>query len=285
VSRTIAACLCALLAGGVASSCGGSPVGPGTNQPPPAQVNQPPTIDSIALGVDRAEVGDEVTVSATVRDAETPVSDLRYAWSADGGTFVGEGASVRWRAPSDRLTPADYTMRLTVTETYGVPDAAGVRPANVVTGSSAGSVRVHNSPKEIGDMSLGFLREFATSAIPANIAVSDFSDSCKGKADELDNVSDNRKYYEILSSSLTLVSSGMASSRLTGNAKVACSFTSFVKACQPDRAECRVGSTERVEGDCVLTAVYEQRRWWLCDSHFENGVALPAARAFFGEHR
>ena len=33
-------------------------------------------------------------------------------------------------------------------------------------------------------MSLGFLREFATSAIPADVAVRDFSDSCSGKAAE-----------------------------------------------------------------------------------------------------
>jgi hypothetical protein len=46
-----------------------------------------------------------------------------------------------------------------------------------------------------------------------------------------------------------------------------------------------VGSTEKVKGDCVLTSVYEQRRWLLCDSRFENGVNLPLARAFFGEDR
>jgi len=29
--------------------------------------------------------------------------------------------------------------------------------------------------------------------------------------------------------------------------------------------------------------VYEQRRWWLCTSKFDNGVNLPAMRWFFGE--
>jgi hypothetical protein len=247
----------------------------------------PPTIDSIAIGVERAEIGDDVAVTATVHDPETAIADLQFAWSADGGTFSGEGASVKWRPPADRATPADYAMRLTVTETYGVADSAGVRPKNVVSATSTGTVRVHNSPKEIGDMSVGFLRDFATSAIPADVAVRDFSDSCKGKAEERSDVADNRVYYDILSSSLNLVNASVASSRMSGNSKVACSFTSLVKACQPGRLDCKVGSTEKVTGNCVLTTVYEQRRWWLCDSHFEpfgNGISLSRARAFFGEH-
>jgi hypothetical protein len=40
--------------------------------------------------------------------------------------------------------------------------------------------------------------------------------------------------------------------------------------------------TERVSGDCDLTSVYEQRRWWLCTSNFNNGVLHPFMRAFFG---
>lgn len=283
--RGIAAGLASVLAVVLIASCGGTPSGPGPVTPPVQPVNTPPTIDAITIGVERAEVTDDVAVTATVRDAETAITDLQFAWSADAGTFSGTGASVKWRPPTDRATPADYTMRLTVTETYGVADSSGVRPKNVVSATSASSVRVHNSPKEIGDMSVGFLRDFATSAIPADLAVRDFSDTCRGKADERSQIADNRVNYQILASSLNLVNASIANSRITGNSKVACGFTSLIKACQPGRVDCTVGSTERVAGDCVMTAVYEQRRWWLCDSHFENGVRLPAAaRAFFGEH-
>jgi hypothetical protein len=289
--RILAARVGSVLLAIVIAGCGSTPAGPGPVTPLPTQpapaptVNVPPTIDSIAIGVERAEVGDDVTVTATVHDPETAITDLQFAWSADAGTFSGEGATVKWRPPSEGATPADFTMRLTVTETYGVADASGVRPKNVVSATSAGSVRVHNSPREIGDMSLGFLRDFANSAIPADVAVRDFSDTCPGKAEERGNVADNRIHYEVLSASLSLVNSGAAASRLTGNAKVACEFSSLVKACQADRPTCKVGSVEKVKGDCVLTTVYQQRRWWLCDSHFENGVNVPLARAFFGEHR
>ncbi len=283
--RTCAAVAMALAA--LVVACGGSPGGPGpVTPPPPTQpVNAPPTIESIALGAERVEVTDEVTVTATVRDAETPVAELQYAWSADGGTFSGEGASVRWRPPADRATPAEYTMRLSVTETYGFADASGVRPRHVVAATSTASVRVHNSPKEVGDLALGFLREFATSTIPADVAVRDFSDSCRGKSEERGDIADNRVYYEILASSLNLVNVSIAGSRTAGTARVACSFTSRVKACQPGRPGCAVGATERVSGECVLTTVYEQRRWRLCTSAFESGVNLPAMRWFFGAGR
>jgi hypothetical protein len=267
-------------------SCGGSPNAPGgTTQPPPAQTNQPPTIESITIGSERAEVGDRVTVNATVRDPETPVADLQYAWSADAGTFEGQGASVVWLPPAERATPAEYTMRLTVTETYGVADTSGVRPKNIVTATSTASVRVHNSPREVGDLSLGFLRDFATSAIPADVAVRDFSDNCPGKAEERGQIANNRHDYEILASSLNLRDVSVAGNRLSANSRVACAFTSRVKACQADRPECVVGSTEKVAGNCVMTARYEQRRWWLCDSHFVDAVSVPLARAFFGEGR
>ena len=81
------------------------------------------------------------------------------------------------------------------------------------------------------------------------------------------------------------MNASMANSRVTGAARVACGFTSRIKACQAGRLDCVVGATEKVAGDCVLTTVYEQRRWWLCNSTFENGVALPSMRGFFGAHR
>ena len=34
-------------------------------------------------------------------------------------------------------------------------------------------------------------------------------------------------------------------------------------------------------GDCILTGKYENRRWWLCDSHFA-GKLLGSMRSFFG---
>src|SRR5262249_55573893 len=157
--RTIAAALAAALAALIVA-CGGSPANPGPVNPPPTGggggggangPNSPPVINSIEVSSERTEVDTEVTVTAHVTDAETAIDQLKYEWKADAGTFSGDGASVKWRAPKDIETPKDYTIALTVTETYGTPNASGERPTNVVNGTSP-AIRVHNSPKELVDM-------------------------------------------------------------------------------------------------------------------------------------
>ena len=112
----------------------------------------------------RAEVETDVTLTATVRDAETPVAQLKYEWRADAGTFTGEGASVKWRAPKGATTPADYAVRLTVTETYGAAQQ------NVVNATSP-VIRLHDSAKEIGDLALRFLGDFANSLVSPSTCI------------------------------------------------------------------------------------------------------------------
>ena len=43
------------------------------------------------------EVDNEITLSASVKDDETPVDQLSFAWKADAGSITGDGASVKWR--------------------------------------------------------------------------------------------------------------------------------------------------------------------------------------------
>jgi len=64
-------------------------------------------------------VDTEITLTAAVQDQETPIEQLKFEWKADAGTFSGDGAVVKWRAPKDIKTPADYEIKLTVTETSG----------------------------------------------------------------------------------------------------------------------------------------------------------------------
>jgi hypothetical protein len=290
-SSRIAASIVAVALGAVFFfACGGSsnsptPVTPPTNQGRPSagpSVNLAPVVDSIALSSDRVEVDNEITVTATVTDQETPVEQLKFEWKAPAGTFTGEGATVKWRAPKDIKTPADYEISLTITEAYGTPDSSGKRQQNVAT-APAPAVRVHNSQKELGDMSLQFLSDFANSSIPAATCVRDFTDSCKGKSEERGDIEANRVHYEILSSSLTLRSVNVATNGLSASMTVACSFTSKIKACDAGDKTCVVGDLGTARGDCLLTGKYENRRWWLCDSHFA-GKLLGSMRSFFGLH-
>jgi hypothetical protein len=280
LQRSVPRLVAATLAGLLAAGCGGSPVAPPPPPPPPPVVNQPPRIESVTVQKERMEVGDEISVTALVSDPETPLDQLTYEWQADAGTFSGQGPAVKWRAPTGSTTPADYALTLTVTEVYGTPDSVGVRPRQQVKATSP-VVRVHNSPKELGDMGMRFVTDFANSSIPADVAVREFSDSCRGKREEEEQIADNRENYQILSSQLRLRNASVASENNRGNVVIACEFWSRVKQCPPGVLNCKPGNTEHVSGDCRLTSVYEQKRWWLCDSAFE-GELLPAMRAFFG---
>jgi len=269
-------------------ACGGSSNSPTPVTPPSSSggpsagpsVNLAPVVESLTTSADRVEVDSEITLTATVKDQETPVDQLTFDWKAAAGTFTGAGASVKWRAPKDVKTPADYEISLTVTETYGTADSSGKRPQNVTT-ATAPSVRVHNSPKELGDMSVQFLTDFANSTTSTSTCLRDFTDSCKGKGEERDDIDSNRIHYQILSSSLALRSVNVASNGLSANMTVACSFTSKTLVCDPGDKFCVVGDVGTARGDCLLTGKYENRRWWLCDSHFA-GKLLDSMRWFFG---
>ncbi len=277
-----------LLACVLTSGCGGSsnsptPVSQSSSSRPPTSgppLNVAPVIESIKASSDRVEVDAEITLTAEVADQETPIEQLKFDWQADAGTFSGEGAVMKWRAPKDLETPADFEIRLTVTEVYGSPNSAGVRSQNVTTGSVSG-VRVHNSKQELEDLSMQFLTDFAHSNVSASTCVRDFTDSCKGKADERGDIEANRAHFDILTYSLTMRSVVVASSSVSANMVVACSFTSRIKACDPGDKACVVGDVGTARGDCILTGKYENRRWWLCDSHFAGRLA-GSLRSFFG---
>jgi hypothetical protein len=281
MARRIAATIVAVATCLVMAACGGSPSGPGPvipPPPPPPPSNEVPRIQSFTLQKDRVEAGEEISVSVVVSDAETPVDQLTYEWQSDVGTFTGQGPAVRWRAPSGTQTPGDYVLTLRITEVYGSPDASGVRPRHQVTGLSA-SIRVHDSPKEVGDMAVRFLTDFANSSVAPEVAVREFTDSCRGKREELEQIQDNRRKYRILSSQLRLRSVSVSSSNVSATAQVSCEFVSRIVECPQGVLACQPGRTERVRGECRVTSVYENRRWWLCESNFD-GELIPSMRAF-----
>jgi hypothetical protein len=287
--RILAAAFVAVVAGAALATCGGSPPasptpggggGGGVGTTP----NTPPVVKSITAADSRVEVGSPVTLTATVEDAETPIADLTYAWTADTGTFAGTGAQVTWTPGADAKTPGDFVLTLTVTERYTTLSG----PAeNKATGTI--SVHVNNSPKELADLSLRFLGDFANSKISPEACVSQFSDATSkcaaGKRDELDDVRVNRHDYEMIASTLRHSGLTIAPDRLGATVHTFCSFT--VKVISPDpidepclNGKCPLGSQGTSTGDCWTTNVYEQGRWWLCESHFTPLPALTQPGTF-----
>ena len=119
---------CVMVAGCGGASSSPTPVGKTPSVSSGPSVNLAPVIEAVTLSSDRVEVDNDITLTANVTDAETPTDQLKYEWKAPAGSFTGEGATVRWRAPKDIKTPADYTITLTVTEVYGTPNAVWCAP-------------------------------------------------------------------------------------------------------------------------------------------------------------
>lgn len=243
--------------------CGDSLPGP---SPPPVVNNQPPVISSVVAGADRVEAGTEVEVVATVTDAETPIEQLAYAWSAmpAGGVFTGTGARVRWRAPSGVTSPDTYRFVVTVSEQY---TSQGQARTNTVTSSSSGT-HYNDSVAEITAIAAQFYKDFGTYSVSATECVRNFSNSCSGKTEELRDIQDNRNRTDFRIVGSTLLGSPAVS---IGSQRVTAEYR---QRCQFEDVEIRTGRHYRVEGGCFLTAVYENWRWWLCESHFQEPIVV-----------
>ena len=247
--------------------------------------NSPPTVKSITAGDTRVEVGTAVTLTAVVEDQETPVANLTYAWSAANGTFAGTGAQVTWTPGADAVTPGDFVVTLKVTERF---TNGSTQAENTASGTL--TLHVNNSPKELAELSIRFLGDFANSKVSPEKCVSEFSTTTKtcadGKKDEFADIDDNRHDYEMMSSTLRHTSLTISQNKLNATVHTFCSFTVKVISSSPrdeyceGGKKCPLGSTGTSTGDCWTTNVYEQGRWFLCESHFTATPSLNPLSTF-----
>ncbi len=248
----------------------------------PSGTNQPPVISSIrSVGtrINQAsgfgDIGESVTLIATVTDAETPTSALTYAWTVAQGTVSGTGASVTWTLPATLAsTPATVNATLMVTEQY---TESGVAQRNTTTGTFAMSV--HDSQKEILDMGQDFLELFSQSQYTPDQVLHNFSATCdggEGRSQEYGDVADNRTYY--------LQLPGWSVSKVppvTFNFGGQCAFRNYrADACSrlaahwyftvigldPKVPNIHIGDHGESQGVDYVTAVLENDRWKLCHS-------------------
>ena len=230
---------------------------------PPA--NYPPTVMGIVASADHVEVDSTVQLTATVTDDNTPVDQLVYQWTALQGTFSGAGRQVTWRAPVPDRTPVAYDLTLTVIERYTVyPPTGGTRTEENRVQALV-TVHVNSSFREISDLSLTFLNDFADSSLSPEVVVRNFSDSCRGKLEELEDVRFNRQWCVILSSNVRVATVTIDYPRGWADIDAPCEFTDRIIS---------TGRVERASGTCALTATYENWRWWLCDSRFHGQVNI-----------
>ena len=283
----------------LATACGSkSPTSPtpgnggtgGQTAPP----NSPPVIDGIAVQGSRAkepasfaDVGETVQVTATVHDAETSPDKLQYVWSAPVGSFTGTGSSVTWTAPAVPPSSSTVTIALTVVENYGSGSSAGQNKVDATA-----TVKVHDSVKEVGDMSRQFLIDFSdTNLTDAGYILRNFSRARCPKPSEVDSEqSDVIKNY----TSFIMQSFNIGPASVTVNFGSSCPTNHEPKpgdACARvpsywdsiDRAD---NQRRAVDGTDIIAAAFspDDNRWWLCssdyDGHLVSGPPFPAGFAY-----
>ncbi len=210
-----------------------------------------------------ADLDEEVAVTAVVEDPDTPGDRLTFEWSAEEGSINGTGANVTWRAPADAATPKSIVLTLKVSDPG----------SNTTTGTV--SVSLHNSRKEVGDLSRQFLLDFSDSNTSPAFVVRNFSKSprCEKERDsEFAEIDANRTTYRITSSNI-------------GPATVKIEFASHPCSYQPRDGDacasvpstwdsvCAPGvscTPGRSQGIDWVTAVFEDSQWKLCASYFQG---------------
>ena len=246
------------------------PTGPGPIDPGPTPTpNNPPRIVSLTASLERVEVGEQVTFTAIVMDDETPVDDLKYEWAVTSGTIVGTGRVVRWTAPVGIATPANHAATLTVVDRY--PSGQQMLEHRVTSQSS--QLLVEDSSAIVRGLSEKFLANFVNSSVTPEVCVQDFATSCRGRNSELEQIVANRKNYLILSSKVSVTNVSVNAGRTRAEVLASCEFTSRKLTDGPDG---KAGATVVASGICDLDSIYENKRWWLCDSnmHERNTAGL-----------
>jgi hypothetical protein len=264
------------------AACDRTPVTPTPEGPPahPPVQNAPPVIQTVTAVVKtKAEVDTDVPVTAQVTDAETPIANLQFNWSANVGQFSGTGPSVTWRLPKGTAaTPVDVRITLSVVEQYQNFDASGtpIISRNQVSASAA-PFRADDSVAEISAITLHFLVDlFGNYSVSPEACVVDFWDGCRGKLDELNDIIDNRAKRVIFGTDATIGSITFNSDQTAADVEAPCQFHD---------KDAVTGVAANPAGTCSLTATYQQGRWWLCDSHFSTPGSQPTGLPRFFRQR
>ena len=261
----------------ILGSC--SPTGPTPPPPPVVGPATPPIIRSIEVPTSRIEAGVNVTITAVVEDAETPLAQLAYQWTANTGTITGSGATAIWQIPKGLKAGVDVVVTLTVTDTYdAVVNNVIVKQQFVVARPSA-AFRVHDSEAEVKELARKFLVDlFGNTNVPPQACMVDFADVCanygNGRIEELKQIQDHRAGTVLISSQL--LNQDVRFFRPDfGAVHSAMLYTGYTPTDPRITSGC---------GDYEVTMVYVGNRWWICESFFnEDDLSHCPANSNTGE--
>jgi len=105
--------------------------------------NYPPRIKSLAANAEPVMINDSIKVYCTCTDKNGDL--LTYSWSADSGSFNGNGSTVDWRAPSIR---GQYRIKCLVNDNHGGETADSIR-ITVTDNHNPTIINLEANPAEI----------------------------------------------------------------------------------------------------------------------------------------
>ncbi|MBI2220103.1 MAG: hypothetical protein HYU53_02730 [Acidobacteria bacterium] len=270
-SRTGVACTVAAI---VAVQCGGgrsAPTAPAAVGP----ANATPVVRSVTVSRTNIDAGQEVTLGAIVDAAAKSYEQLRYEWTVSprAGVLVPDGPQARWRSPGADPVPASYVVTVTVVKPSSQVDASG--SAVSVEQRSVGSsptIMVNDARREMMAHGETFFQDVANADIAPEVSTRNFSDACSGKQAALAEITAQRAAYAQVSVTyaLQLYRRSTEWTHCTapdGAARCALMVYSieWMRTRRADLVQ------ERATGTQYLRGVYEQNRWWLCESRFDAG--------------
>ena len=243
-----------------------------------AVTNAPPVISSLRAvgsgpnepaGYRRHERG-AAPSRPSVTDAETPVSDLTFEWTADAGTFSGTGPSVKWKAPAVFGSPV--TAKIT-RDGHGAVhrdrrhrEPCSERAQGVGRDERVGA-RLGEGKRRDGDgISHRFLELVGQPRgrcavflrrVPRHGRTSWRTSRTTAPRTLI-------TAHKLGSPGVTINFGGACAFESTaGDAciSLSCEFTSTVKA---------TGRQAVARGTCYLTSVYRDSKWQLCDSNYDG---------------
>jgi hypothetical protein len=253
-----------LIAGGIVALAGAgcsSPTAP--PKPPVVDPSSAPLIQSITVPTSRVEAGQNVAISAEVVDAETPLTQLAYAWTASAGTITGTGATATWTHPAGITSGVDVTVTLTVTDTYDAVENNQIVKKQYVVSRTSSAFRVHDSEAESKELARKFLIDlFGNSNVAPADCMVDFAEVCadldEGLHQELTQVIANRRDVYIRSATMVLQRIDWRSADF-GHVHNTVVYDDYRLDGTPKDPTC---------GDFEITVVYVNGRWWICTSRF-----------------
>ena len=264
--------------------------------------NTAPTVGSLSVTAPRqnqparlATIGDRMTLTVTINDAETALSGLSLTWTAlpNIGTFSGSGASVQWTAPASTTSPQVVVLMLTVLEQYQEPDANGLPIQREHRVQRTATVKVHDTVREVSEMAVDFLTLFSDSNLGPEAVLHNFSQTCDGGdgyGDEHRDVVNSRNDVVILSHSITpptvfeyAFDRSQACSRKASTPGDVCVE---VPVQWTDRVIV-TNEVRNVSGTDYVTGVYEGDVWRLCHSRWTavNTLTGKPVQMDFDRHR